>query len=400
MLGFLRNLFTRADTTTISRPARWLFEAFGAVPSASGITVNRQVAERYSAWWAAVSIISADVARLPLVVYRRDGDDRVKDVTNPLYRVLHDQPNSEMTSYTFRRTVQAHVGNYGNGLAYIDRTMPMLQLWPIDWQSVQMDRDRSTRQLLYRVQTEAGEVVLTPAEVIHVRGLSNDGLVGINLLQRASDSLGHGIAMQRFGARFFQNSACPRVIFEVPKNADPDAVNEFLADFQKRTTSENQHKATAIKETFKAHPLSVPAKDAQLIEAMNWSIRDIANWHQVPPHLLGDSSRTAYNSLAQENQSYLNRCLSPHLTNWEQELKLKLAPDDDSILIEHERRAVLDLDVPAQTQVFATALNRWLSADEIRRFMNLPPLKEPLPAPGPMPAPQPEPNRGGNQNED
>lgn len=383
------------DTTVISSPARWLFEAFGASPTASGISVTREKAQTYSAWWAALNIISSDVARLPLSVFRRTDDgDRIKDRTHPLYRVLHDRPNPEMTSYTWRRTMQAQVLTFGNGLSWIDRSMPDLRLWPIDWNTVQLDRDRSTRELVYRISTDSGTVTLRPDEVLHIKGLSNDGLVGISVIHAAAQSVGHGLAMQRFGALHFKNGASPKVIFTVPKTADKAMVNEFIDDFQKKTSGEKAHLAFAIKEPFTATPLATSAKDSQLIEAMGWSVRDVANWFPgLPPHLLGDSSRTAYNSLAQENQSYLNRCLNPHLTNWEAELMMKLAPDDDSIIIEHERRAVLDLDIVSQTDVFDKALNKWLTAAEIRRFLNLPPQEMPRPQPA---APVPE----GGDDED
>lgn len=379
-MSILSRLFQRrSERSPISNPASWMYELLGATPSNSGITVNRDKALTYSAFWAAVNLISNSVASMPLHLFVRD-DEGSKDRADadPLYQTLRYTANAEMTAFTFRRLLQSHVLIHGNGYALIDRESESIQLWPIDPMITNVERERNTRRLVYKVQTpDAGVIELDEFEVLHIKGLSTDGITGYSVLRAARNSIGGALARSEYSERFFANNATPNAIIKVPPSLSKEAKEEFLKRWR-----ENQEgvkasgKVGILNADFDITTLSVPAKDAQLIEAMDWSIRDISNWFNIPPGMIGDVSRSAYNALGQDQQLYLNVTLDPHLTNWEAELSRKLIDATSNQLIEFERRALLQMEPEAQARVFQMGLqSKWLLPNEVRRMLNLPPIE-------------------------
>lgn len=382
-MGLLSRFFRRSETSPISNPAPWVYEMLGASASNSGVSVNRDKALTYSAVWAAVNLIASSVASMPLHTMRRiDGKGKERDTSHPLFRTLRYQANPEMTAFTFRRCLEAHRLLHGNGYALIDRDGGELNLWPIDPLQVQPDRDRATRRLFYRITTpDAGTVELDQNDVLHIRGLSGDGIQGYSVLRSARNSIGGALARSEFSERFFANNAVPNTILKVPASLNKEAKEEFLERWNKQQSGlKNSSKVGLLNQDFEIQTLGIPAKDAQLIEAMDWSIRDVANWFNIPPGMIGDVSRSAYNALGQDQQLYLNVCLDPILTNWEAELRAKLLSDDeaadDAIVIEFERRALLQMEPEAQARVFQTGINAgWLLKNEVRAMLNLPPTE-------------------------
>ncbi|MEK9724929.1 MAG: phage portal protein, partial [Rhodospirillaceae bacterium] len=178
-----------------------LAKLWQAAESRSGVAVNEASALSYSAVWAAVALIASDVASLPLVLYRRTGErSRARYVDHPLYELLHDAPNPEMTSLVFRETLQAHVLTWGNGYAEIQRDGAgrPVALWPLSPDRVTVER--VGRELVYRYPSATPgrpDVILPASDVLHVPGLGYDGLVGYSVIRQARESIGLGLATER-----------------------------------------------------------------------------------------------------------------------------------------------------------------------------------------------------------
>lgn len=392
----------RADTSPISNPAPSLVAALGGSTSFTGISVTRQRALTCSAVWGGVSMIAGDVAALPLMLYRRVGEDRERDTGNPLYSTLHDQANPEMSSLDFRRALMVNTLLHGNGYALIDRNMDdsRINLWPIDSSIMQVDRDRQTRELVYKVHTDRGIVELAPEDVIHVRGLSHDGVSGIGLLTAAKQAIGHALAVSEFSARHFANNAQNPVVFRFPPGTKKESMTEFLRKWQEKQTLEHSSKAAAFPGEIEMTPLGISAKESQLVEAAGWTTREVANFLNLNASHLNDVGKTStYSSRLMESQAYLDRTLRPWLLTIEAELTRKLIPGDDSLIIEHNVQALLQANVSEQIGVFTAAISAGiLTPEECRRLWNLPKLEK-MPGPKPEPQPQPAP-QGGEDDED
>ncbi len=354
-------------------------DILGGSVSSAGISINRENALTYAAVWRAVDMISSDIGKLPLHIYRRTDRGKERDPQHPAYQLLRYKPNSEMTANIMRKTMQAHVLLTGNAYAYIFRRMDgtPVELVPLNPESTYPVRENGR---LWYITTLSNQSMrrLNPSNVIHIRGLGFDGLQGYSVITKAAESIGFGLALRKYGSVFFKNNARPNVILEHPNTLSPQAADRLKRSWESLYSGlDNAHKTAILEEGMKAHILSINAEDAQLLQSRQFEIREIANWFGVPPHKLGDDSRTAYNSLEQENQSYLDQALDPWLVTWELELRDKLLTEEQKLLdkyvVEFLREALLRADLKTQAMYYRMALGGapWMTIDEVRAKTNL-----------------------------
>ncbi len=366
---------------SLQDPEAWN-DIFGGENSASGISINRSTALTCAAVFRAESLISSDVAKLPLHLYRRIGEGKERAVDHPVYNLLRRKPNPETTSYIFRQTLTGHVLSVGNGYAYIERDgggMP-LALWILDSQATSPIKVNGT--LWYTTKIKDIDFKFSYADVLHIRGLGYDGMTGYSVLDKARESLGLGMAASRYTSKFYANNAEPRTVIQFPVGVkiSPEAQKEFLRQWNDMHQGlENAHKTALITGGGIVNPYSINAKDAQLLESRQFEIREVANWFGLPPHKLGDTTRTAYASLEQENQAYLDQAIDPWLCNWEAECSDKLLSEEekraDSHFVEFSRAALIRADTKTETESLVEQVNNGLiSVDEARSVKNLPPI--------------------------
>jgi HK97 family phage portal protein len=368
-------------STPLDDPDDWLYDALGAAPSSSGMRVSHESALKYAPLWRGINLISRDVAKLPLFVYKRNGDGKDRANDHPAYTLLRYKPNAEMIAFPFWQTLVGHVLTRGNGYAYIFRlgsgvANELIPLNPDNTYPV-----RANGVLTYVTKVNGEDRKLLPENVLHIKGFSFDGLVGYNVIQKARDSLGRGIAAGEYGSRFFRNDAKPSIVLEHPAKLSDQAVRHLRESWSTMHQGvENAHKPAILEEGMKVHAYSINARDAQLLETRAFEIRDVANWLNIPPHKLGDSSRVSYNSLEQENQSYLDDALDPWLVNIEQECRDKLLTEAeksaDTHVIEFMRQAMLRADISARGEFYvkATGGHPWMTVNEVRGLENMNPV--------------------------
>lgn len=223
IFDFIRGLFKSRD-----KPQdRYFFNGapflFGK--SISGQTVNEFSAMRVSAVYACVRILAESIAALPLHVYEyRDGGKERAPNTH-LYFLLHDAPNDEMTSFTFRETLMTHLLLYGNCYAQIrrDNGGKILGLYPLLPNRTTVERD-DNNQIVYRYLPTTAEsqfdksaqVTLQRYDVLHIPALGFNGLIGYSPIAMARNAIGVAIATEEFGAKFFENGARPSGILTHP----------------------------------------------------------------------------------------------------------------------------------------------------------------------------------------
>ena len=351
--------------------------------SAAGVSVTHAASLRISAVFRGVNLISTTVGKLPLFVQRRTGDanDKERDEGHAAYSLCRRKPNPYHSALTFRQTLTAHAILNGNGYAYIDRDgagrpVALLPLLP--------DRTYPIRvagELSYVTETNGSQSLLAAADVIHIRGLGFDGLTGYSVFRLASDDFGLSIAQTKFAGKFFSNAATPKVVIEVPGELS-DGAYKRLKESWTRTSQglDNAHKTAILEESAKVTPLSVSAKDSQLQESRKFDLVSIANWLGLPVHKIGGEGRTAYASLEQENQSFLDEAIDPWLCTWETELYDKLLTErqksDDSHDIEFERKALLRTDVSARGEFYQKSVGApFMTRNEARARENLSPIE-------------------------
>jgi HK97 family phage portal protein len=351
--------------------------------SISGKNVNERSAMQMTAVYSCVRILSEAVAGLPLHLYRYDADgSKEKAVDNPLYFLLHDEPNPEMTSFVFRETLMTHLLLWGNGYAQIIRNGKgeVVALYPLMPNRMTVDRD-DKGQLYYEYQTSSddakitkgGTVRLKPTDVLHIPGLGFDGLVGYSPIAMAKNAIGMAIACEEYGAKFFANGATPGGLLEYPGTVkDPERVREsWNKGFG---GSSNSNKVAILEEGMKYTPISISPNEAQFLETRKFQINEIARIFRVPPHMVGDLEKSSFSNIEQQSLEFVKYTLEPWLIRWEQSMARVLISQNDKAdyFIKFNVDGLLRGDYASRMSGYATARqNGWMSANDIRELENL-----------------------------
>ncbi|MCC7423778.1 MAG: phage portal protein [Planctomycetaceae bacterium] len=360
-------------------------DLFGSTKSASGVRINRKTVLKHSAVYRGVKLIATSVAKLRLNV--RIGDTKEVDRKHPAYRLLRRKANPEMSAFNFKRLLTAHAILQGNGFAYIFRRGDGT---PLELRPLAPDRTypfREGGQLRYLTTLggtleDGGEPVeLDPDDVIHIQGLGWDGLNGYSLFELGNDELGLAIAGVKYGAKYFKNAAAPSVVIQFPGKLSDKAFKRLQASWQTMKAGlDNAHKPAIIDENGKVSPFAIKPADAQLIESRKLDLVSIANWLDLPVHKVGGEGRTAYGSLEQENQAFLDESLDGWLCNWESETGEKLLTEEEqeteSRYIEFNRQQLVQANITQRYAAYRTALGGqpFMSANEARARENMPPV--------------------------
>jgi HK97 family phage portal protein len=339
--------------------AKW-WGQYGWGPAASsGISVSEHTAMNFSAVWAAVSIIAGDVASLPLILYKRlPNGGKERFLSHKLYRILHDEPNPEMGSMVFRETLQAHLLTWGNGYAEIERdgADQVSALWPLTPDRVYPFRQ--DRRLKYRVLNPDGgpDAIFEARDIFHVPGLGFDGVSGYSVIAKARESVGLGLATERFGGAFFGKGSTFGGVLSHPKVLSDNAKKSLRESIETQHQGvERAHKFLILEEGMAYERLGIPPNDAQFLETRKFQITEIARWFQLPPHKLADLERATFSNIEQQDIEYYKSCLRRWLVRWEQELNRKLIarPERNLQFAEHLVEGLLRGDSQARGEYYS-----------------------------------------------
>lgn len=349
-------------------------------PSEAGVAVTDESAMRYAAVQACVRVLSEDIAALPLQVYRRTADGgKERDRSHPLYPLLHDQPNPEMTAMAFKESLMVNLLLGGNAYAYIeyDNRGQVRYLWPLLYSEVNVGRD-SDGVIRYRV----GGQTFLEGEILHIPGLGFDGLVGMSPIAYARESIGLGVAAEKFGARFFSRGTHLGGVIEAPAGlarlTDEQferTARQFAAMFK---GLENAHGIPLLEGGATYKPVGVAPEDAQFLETRKYQRTEIAAIFRVPPHLIGDLERATFSNIEHQDQAYLQRSLLPWLVRLEQGMqnKLLLPEERGRYIIEHDTGNFLKGDTKSRMEAYAIAIqNGIMTPNEARTKENLNPME-------------------------
>ena len=385
-IPFLSSLFRTRDKPQnyyIGTDFRYLFG-----PSASGKTVNEFTAMQTTAVYACVRILAETLAALPLQLYRYTpgGKERVYD--HPLYHLLHDEPNPEMTSFVFRETLMSHLLIWGNAYAQIirDGAGRVLGLYPLlpDKMEVQRD-DKGNIYYVYSRNSdenpmfkEYGNIKLKAEDVLHIPGLGFDGLIGYSPIAMAKNAVGMTLACEEYGASFFANGANPGGVLEHPGVLkDPSKVRESWNSVYRGVN--NAHKIAVLEEGMKYQQIGIPPEEAQFLETRKFQINEIARLYRIPPHMVGDLDKSSFSNIEQQSLEFVKYTLDPWVIRWEQSLQrsLLLPGEKGKYFIKLNVDGLLRGDYQSRMNGYAVGRqNGWFSANDIREMENMNPIPD------------------------
>lgn len=351
--------------------------------SAAGKVVNEKTAMQTTAVYAAVRILAESIASLPLHVYRKSADgNHVKAEDSPLFYLLHDKPNPEMTSFIFRETLMTHILLWGNAYGQILRNGrgEVAAIYPLLPGKMTVERDEKG-QLYYRYlrndqeppTMDGNTVILMPEDALHIPGLGFDGLVGYSPISMTKNAIGLSLAAEEYGSKFFANGAAPAGVLEHPGVIkDVSKLRESWNSTFGGTA--NAGKVAILEEGLHFNPISMSPQDSQLLETRQYQLTEIARIFRIPPHMLADLSKATFSNIEHESLEYVKYTLTPWICRWEACLT-------DALLSREEQKryeirfnvdGLLRGDYKSRMEGYAVGINNgFLCPNDVRRLENL-----------------------------
>lgn len=347
-------------------------------PQGSGTNLTSEhQALTLSAVWACVRAVGDTLAMMPWRVYRKlgDGDRQVADRTSQDY-LLHRRPNPEMTAFTFRATTIYHAMLWGNAYSEIERRLDgkPLYLWPLRPERMTVTRN-ADGSLRYEYLNDSGATSVLPArDVLHMKGISHDGVMGLNFVAYAKRSLGLALDMENDGAEFFARGSTPDLVMSVAGRLTNDARQATYDAWAKRHNRRNGERMAILDNSTDIKPLTINHKDSQWLEGRNFQIQEIARWFRVPLHKIGEMSGATFSNIEQQAQEFITDTLQPWATQLEQEADYKLF--DVGEYRDHYSRinmaSLLRGDSAARSAYYQTMRNiAGLNSNEVRALEEL-----------------------------
>ena len=345
----------------------------------SGKNVDERSAMQVTTVYACVRILAEAVAGLPLHTYRYlSGGAKEKALDHPLYYLLHDEPNPEMTSFVFRETLMSHLLLWGNAYAQIIRNGKgqITALYPLMPNRMTVDRTSNGKIYYTYLVNDSdnptlkaqGQVYLRKEDIFHIPGLGYDGLVGYSPISMAKNAIGMALATEEYGAKFFENGASPSGVLE----QDPERLRESWNSLFKG--SGNSHKVAVLEEGLSFKPIAISPNEAQFLETRKFQIDEIARIFRVPPHMVGDLDKSSFSNIEQQSLEFLKYTLDPWVTRWEQSIhrSLFLESEKRDYFVKFNVDGLLRGDYQSRMNGYAVGIqNGFMSPNDIRSLENM-----------------------------
>lgn len=369
-------------TGTLANPSQGLIERLGGA-SYSGKTVTPETALEIPAFWRGIRILSSAVGQLPMKVYRPirprepGATEEVPRNSGP-WKLLHDSPNPTMASDEFWSLVESHLDLWGNAFLWKQRYAEpdgrVAALRILDPSRVQVGR-LDDWSLFYIVDGQE-DLTFTKADILHIRGLSSDGVVGYSPVQIARQQLGADLSQNEFRGRFWENDATPGVVLIHPNKINPETVDRIKAKWDNHHKGiKNKRKTAVLGENIAIHQLSMPLEDAQFVEQQRMSNTAIAHVLDLPSYMLdGDNGGNSltYSTVEGQSLDFLKWTLNGRL------VRIQGAVTADEDIMPTTWSAEFDpgalLRTTLKESYDALAIARWMKVDEKRAKSGLPPI--------------------------
>ncbi len=347
-----------------------------AATSNSGVDVDEETSLKISAVYACVKVISETIASLPLHLLKElTNGDYEKAKQHPLYNVLYEIPNSEMTSFTFREMLMTNLLLWGNAYALIRRNRygQITELYPLKSKNMTVERDPKTRVIKYTYTNGVKTKTYTSKQVFHIPAFTFDGVLGVSPITYAREAMGLALATEEFGARFFGNGARPGGVLEHPGVVkDPEKLRDSWNKVYQGTA--NSHKIAVLEEGMKYHEIGMSPEDSQFLQTRSFQLTEICRIFRVPPHMIGDLSRSTFSNIEHQSIDFVVHTIRPWLVRWEQAISRTLLTDEERTIYyaKFNVDGLMRGDFATRMSGYAIARqNGWMSANEIRALENM-----------------------------
>lgn len=347
----------------------------GASYGASAATEDGAL--RVAAVYSCVRVIAETVSSIPLLTYRRlpdGGKQRAED--DPLFQLLRMSPNAEQTSMEWREQMVTHLLLRGNAYCRIVRDRRrVLELVPLSPDQVEVKTNDGGAIVGYVYRNRE---TIVPSDMLHVRGLSTDGVVGRSVLKDAIDTFSAAKSAQEYGRRVLENDATPSVVLKHPETLDEEAAKRLKDSWEQMFSGpRNAGRTAVLEEGMSVEKLSLSAEDLQFIDTRKLQRQEIAAIFRVPPHMIGDLSASSYSNIEQQAIDFTTHCIRPWCVRIEQALWKKLLnpAQRQDLFFEFVIDGLVRGDIASRYNAYMIGRQAgFLSVNDIRSYENLNPI--------------------------
>lgn len=384
-MSFLRSLMAR-DSSTLSSPKEWLNSMF-SMESYSGVNVTSKRALEHTAVYACVNVLSESIGSLPLSVYKTETKNKksfkTKDSNHSLYALLHDEPNTDMTSFSFFQLAMANLLLRGNFYAQIVRSNAnnIIGFYPLEADKTQVVRTESGKIGYLYTHNTYGKVALDASEVLHFIGMSLDGIIGLSPIAYNRHTIGASIAMETFGSTLFKNGATPSGVVSGSgvKSMSDTAFERFKQSFKENHEGMmNAGKPLILEDGFTFTPITISNKDGQYLESRKFTKAEIASIFRVPLHMINEMDKATFSNIEHQSIQFVVDAVRPWAIRIEQEIKRKcfIATEKKDYYVKFNMGALLRGDTQSRYTAYESAITKgcWMSRNEARELEDLNPI--------------------------
>lgn len=360
--------------------------------SISNQTVNETTAMQVVAVACCVKILSESVASLPLHVYEYTKNGKEKAVKHPLYNLLHNAPNKDMTSFTYLETSMSHMATQGNIYSQIlfNGNGNVAGLYPLQPSKVTPERnDNGELQYRYKRYDEEnpnykdkGEIIIPQREMLHIPGFGFNGIIGYSPIAMARNAIGLSLSCEKYGGKFFENGGRPSGVLTIPTLIKNDEqLKRIQEGWQSQFTGEREGMTPVLEEGMKYEPISIPPEDAQFLETRKFQLAEIARIFRIPLHMLNDLDRATFSNIEQQSLEFVIYTLMPYITRIEQAMNKALLKESErnKYFIKFNLSGLLRGDYASRVEGYSKMIqNGVMSINDVRELEDLNKIPEEL----------------------
>lgn len=352
----------------------------GGTAAGQSVTVNSAL--QLSVVWACVRLIAETISTLPLFLYQKNGALRKLAPDHPLYVLIHDQPNADMTAVEFWEAVVSQLCLWGNSyvLKSFNSLGHLVALDPLLPDLMTVRRDR------YGVVTfiyadPAGQKTYTERDIWHVKGFGTDGLCGRSPIRNGLRSMGLAMATDAAAASSFTEGTRPTGVVTIKEFLKPDQRAQYkdkLKEGAFGTPATGQVQLLEGGAEYQSTAGMNP-DDMQMIESRSFNVEDLCRWFNVPPSMVGHGTAVSNWGTGREQimLGFLAFVLRPYLVRIEQGIKKSLLRPEERVryFAEFSVEGLLRADSGARAAFYATMVQNGLKTrNEVRLLENDQPM--------------------------
>lgn len=364
--------------TNLKTPSDWIASYFGIKPGA--VTVDETTAFNLVPVWSCVRLLSQTIASLPLNLYVKgaNGNREIME-QHPIQNMIKYSPSPLYNQFTFRETLMAYLLLWGNAFAVISRrpdqrAVEMELVHPTD---VKIGKDSKSNRLFYTIKGYPEP--LGQSEVVHIVGLSMNGLLGMSPISAARDAIYLGLATQTFGKSFFENGANVNMALTTPNVLTNEQFERLRDQWNSRYAGlQNANKTAILEGGTDVKSIGIPPEDAQFLQTREFTRSEIAGFFGVPPHLIGDLSKATFSNIEHQSIDFVIHSIKPWAERIEAELNRKLLlPTESNYYIKFNLNGLMRGDSQSRSEYYNKLFQIGVfSQNDIRRLEDMNSIEE------------------------